>query len=171
MSTIAERKCPGCKLRMPLQPQAAYGGYYHCSPECWSVYGEVLGFEFSNAVVFSQVHQMTVDAYAVQHAGGPHPDKSVTVHLAGLHAAHELGLHPMRIPGLLQSLANNVSRWPCFEPPAWSGPLTVFDVALAGSPAEHVKRAKKWSRFVWDAWSSHHGHVAALVEEYVPLFA
>ncbi len=34
---------------MPVSDSASYEGYYNTSPECWSVYTEVLGSEFSNA--------------------------------------------------------------------------------------------------------------------------
>ena len=54
--------------------------YYNASPECWAVYTEGLGAEYSHAVIFGQVHQWTVDTYAVQHAGGSHPDKSIDIH-------------------------------------------------------------------------------------------
>ena len=107
-----ESQCPGCRLRMPVDASTAYDGYYHCSAECWSVYGEVLGTQFSNAIIFGQVHQMTVDAYALQHAGGIHKDKSIAIHLAGLHAAYNLGIPQMQIPRLLQRLASNIQDWP-----------------------------------------------------------
>jgi hypothetical protein len=70
---------------MPRSATASYAGYYNTSPECWEVYTEVLGAEFSNAVLFGQVHQLTVATYAVQHAGGPHSEKSIGVHLTGLY--------------------------------------------------------------------------------------
>ena len=53
--------------------------------------------------VFGQVHQLTVDAYAVQHAGGAHPDKSVGVHLCGLHLVLVQENAPPSVPPLLQS--------------------------------------------------------------------
>jgi len=68
---------------MPASARAAYQGYYNTSPECWDVYTEVLGSEFSNPVLFGQVHQLSVDTYAVQHAGGAHPDKSIAIHVCG----------------------------------------------------------------------------------------
>ncbi|MEA2336312.1 MAG: hypothetical protein QOE82_319 [Thermoanaerobaculia bacterium] len=37
---------------MPADPRATYDGYFNCSPECWSVFTEVIGREFSNAVLF-----------------------------------------------------------------------------------------------------------------------
>lgn len=162
----AQRRCPGCGVRMPYDETAAYRGRYNCSPECWSVYGEVLGFEFSRAVVFSRVHQMTVDAYALQHAGGTHPDKSIAVHLAGLHAAFDLKLPSMAIPRMLQRLADRVPEWPRLDLPRWTGPLTVFEVALADSPSEHMARVTKWARFVWEAWSAYHSLIATLVTDY-----
>ena len=76
--------CPGCGLEMPIS-QRDYDRKFYASAECWSVFEEVLAAEFQSAVLFGQVHQLTVDTYAVQHAGGHHPDKSVCVHLVGLH--------------------------------------------------------------------------------------
>ena len=42
--------------------------YYGCSPACWARYGEVLAREFQDPAYFG-LHQLTVDAYAVQHPG------------------------------------------------------------------------------------------------------
>src|SRR5690242_9965062 len=84
MTVLQETICPGCGLRMPARKTTTTSlGYYNVSDECWDLYTEVLGTEYSNAFLFGQVHQLTVDSYAVQHAGGPHPDKSVGVHLSG----------------------------------------------------------------------------------------
>ena len=54
---------------MPRRDGLTNHTYYNLSPECWSVYTEVLEAEYSNGLLFGQVHQLTVDAYAVQHAG------------------------------------------------------------------------------------------------------
>ncbi|QDT96346.1 DUF5946 family protein [Gimesia aquarii] len=162
-----ERQCPGCRLRMPANTAAAYDGYYHCSPECWSIYSEVLGTQFSNAIIFGQIHQMTVDAYALQHAGGSHKNKSITIHLAGLHAAYNLGIPQTQIPRLLQRLANHIQHWPYYVPPQSTGPLTAFDIALASTMEEHILRVKKWADFVWDAWSDHHTKIASLVSSHL----
>jgi len=70
MKNRKETVCPGCKLSMPENRSLTYDGYYTVSPECWNVYTEVLQAEFSNMVLFGQVHQLTVNTYAVQHAGG-----------------------------------------------------------------------------------------------------
>ena len=158
--------CPGCRLQMPVDDRSVYDGYYNCSSECWEIYGELLGQQFSNAVIFGHVHQMTVDSYALQHAGGPHPNKSIAIHLAGLYASFELGVHQMQIPRLLQRLADTINHWPEYSPPHSCGPLKAFEVALADDPLEHIARVKKWSSFVWAAWSAHHDSIAELVEPY-----
>src|SRR3954470_7209248 len=116
--------CPGCGLNMPARSTDRYDGYYNASPGCWSVYTEVLAVEYGNAVLFGQVHQLTVDTYAVQHAGEPHPDKSVDVHLFALHLGLVKGIRSPSIPPLMQRLATEIEVWPHFEPPTDTGPLT-----------------------------------------------
>ena len=154
---------------MPVSDRAAYQGYYHTSPECWEVYTEVLGAEYSNPALFGQVHQLTVDTYAVQHAGGPHPDKSVAIHLCGLHLALERGMAPTGVPRLLQRLAASVQEWPHFPPPANRGTLTVLDVALSEEAESHIETVREWAGAVWAAWSPYRAEVAGLVSGHLSL--
>lgn len=162
-----EIRCPGCGLAMPASERATYDGYFNASPECWTVFTEVIGAEFSNAVLFGQVHQLTVDAYAVQHAGGPHPDKSVAVHLSGLHLVIERGIPPTSVPPYLQALVTRVREWPHFEAPhmdMW--PRTIFDVALA---TDHAAAVREWSASVWQEWSRQHEAIAQFVAAHLDL--
>ena len=152
---------------MPLSDTASYEGYYNTSPECWSVYTEALGSEFSNAFLFGQVHQLTVDSYAVQHAGGKHPDKSIGIHLTGLYLVLDRGVRSPNVPKLHQRLAAAVKTWPHFPPPADTGPVTVFDVAFSNSVEEHVRAAREWAVLVWKAWSPYHVEVARFVERHL----
>jgi len=147
-------RCPGCGLEMPSGGRE-YTRKFHASAECWSVFEQVLAAEFGNAVLFGQVHQMTVDAYAVQHAGGNHPDKSVCVHLAGLCLMLEKGVAPVRVPPLLQRIARRAA-WPHLEPPAGLASMTIRDVALSGSMEAHVERVRRWAGEVWELWRPHH---------------
>jgi len=152
---------------MPQREVATYHGYYNASPECWLVYTEVLAAEYSNAVLFGQVHQITVDTYAVQHAGGSHPDKSVDVHLTGLHLVLEKGMRPMAVPPMLQRLASAVDAWPHFATPAVSGSVTVFDVALTKSMADHIAVVKRWADQVWKEWKPYHPAIADFVAHHL----
>jgi hypothetical protein len=156
---------------MPVRQQASYGGYYDCSVECWDVYTEVLGAEFSDAVLFGQVHQLTVDAYALQHAGGRHPDKSVAIHLTGLYLMLERGVRPTSVPPLFQELAAKVSDWPHFPPPEVDWSVTVWDVALAGASNEHADRSREWAAAVWRGWSIHHDAIARVVGAHLAIGA
>lgn len=158
--------CPGCGLEMPRSGRV-YDRKFNASAECWSVFEEVIGEEFGNAVLFGQVHQLTVDAYAVQHAGGGHPDKSVAIHLVGLSLVLEHGLAPTQVPPLLQRLAGRES-WPRLDPPAERAALTVFDVGLADSPQEHARIVREWAEQVWSAWSPHHATAHELAAEADP---
>lgn len=163
-----ETTCPGCGLQMPVG-DLPYHGYYNASAECWAVYTEVLGSEFGNALLYGQVHQLSVDTYAVQHAGGAHPDKSMAIHLSGLHLMLDRGIRPTRIPRRLQALAKAVTTWPHFTAPTDMGSLTVSDVALADSVEGHIISVKRWAESVWKAWSPHHAEVKHFVQRYLKM--
>src|SRR6266849_3874699 len=146
--------CPGCGLEMPLSKRS-YDRKFHASAECWSVFEEVLAVEFQNAVLFGQVHQLTVDAYAVQHAGGQHPDKSVDIHLCGLHLTLVESMKPVTVPPILQRIASTIDAWPHFAPPARISEVTVCDVALSKMMADHIEMVKRWARLVWSTWTEY----------------
>ena len=154
---------------MPLKETATSHRYINASPECWDLYTEVLAIEYSNASLFQQVHELTVDGYAVQHPGGKHPDKSLGIHLCGLHLMLDLGIPSANIPRLHQHVADNIETWPHFPPPPDLGSVTVLDVALAGSVEEHAGKVWQWARSVWQAWSPHHAAVAELVARHLRL--
>jgi hypothetical protein len=159
--STATRTCPGCKLEMP-RGNAPYDRDFNASPECWSVYTEVLAAEYQDMLLFAEVHQLSVDAYAAQHAGAQHRDKSVCVHLVGLHLVLVEELAPIDVPPRLQRLASGMTHWPHYAPPADMGPLTVFDVATAKGRTQHAERVRAWSRQVWAAWRPQHAAVAEL---------
>lgn len=152
---------------MPPRNTTTSDCYYNTSTECWDLYTEVLGTEYSNAFLFGQVHQMTVDAYAVQHAGGPHPDKSLDVHLYGLYLALEKGIRSPYIPPLLQQIAASIDVWPHYEPPTKKAAITVFDVAFCDSTECHIKIVREWAQAVWESWSDYHAEVARLVSHHL----
>ena len=150
---------------MPVRSSAGYDGYFHTSPECWQVFTEVLASEYSNAVLFGRIHQLTVDTYAVQHAGGRHPDKSVGIHFAGLYLMLAQGASPTDVPRLHQRLAERVDQWPHFEPPSRKVALTILDIALSATAEDHVRLVRDWAHEVWDAWAQHHSEIEDLVAE------
>jgi len=158
--------CPGCGLNMPKKESAVCNSYYNVSPECWDLYTEVLAAEYGNAFLFGRIHQLTVDAYAVQHAGAKHPDKSVMVHLTGLHLAFVRGLQSFQIPPILQSLASSVQIWPHFTPVEEKVSITVFDVALCSTTEEHIQVVREWAGSIWKAWTPYHYEIANFISNH-----
>lgn len=88
------------------------------------------------------------------------------MHLVGLHLALLEGVSP-QIPARMQRLVAAHSEWPRWDPPADTGPLTVLDVALAGSPQEHMERVRHWAAQLWTAWEARHADLAALLSEHL----
>lgn len=158
----SETVCPGCGLVMPRDATAASHAYGLSSPECWSVYGEVMAAELDDPVGLGPVHQLTVDAYFAQHPTGGHPDKSIAIHLVGLWLTQAEGLATGEVPRRQQRLATERTGWPHLEPPARRGSVTAFDVALASSREEHVALVRRWAAEVWRAWAAHHDEIARL---------
>jgi len=52
------------------------------------------------------------NTYAVQHAGGPYPDKFLDVHLFGLYLGLQNGIRSPYIPPLRQHLVAAIEVWP-----------------------------------------------------------
>ena len=128
----------------------------HATAACESVLHEVLGFEFQHPVML-RYHQLTVDAYGAQHAGGDAPPIRVAYSLAGLWLALEHGFSAEDVRAVHRRMGRPTAEWPVFTPPVppqrW---LTVLDVAEAGvrqhSSGGHARAAGQWAQSVWSAW-------------------
>ena len=90
---IAPTICPGCGLELPgsgLPPDPRH----NASAECWQLYGEVQGYALRHPWLVRDLHQLTVDTYAAQHAPrdpGGGPPIGVAYALVGLHLALDRG--------------------------------------------------------------------------------
>ena len=147
---------------MPLRAGAENTGYYNASAECWTVFTEVLAPLYPDALLAAEILQLTVDAYAVQHAGGPQPSKSVGVHLYGLYLALERGAPLPAIPAVLQRLGIPNHPWPELRLPPRIVSPTIFDVAIAGSRQEQIEIVRRWAAAVWRGWSAYHDMMRTL---------
>ena len=166
MAEQRKSECPGCGLQMPIKETAARHRYINASPECWDLYTEVLAVEYGDAMLFQQVHQLTVDSYVAQHPGSKHPDKSVGIHLCGLYLMLERDVSPGELPRIRQHLAERVEAWPSFPPPSAPAAVRVWDVALADS-SEYVDTVRRWAQSVWQTWRGRHQDIGALVARHV----
>ena len=154
----ATERCPGCGVELaPIDgPTHAYIG---ASPACWARFGELLAREFGDPAYF-RAHQLTVDAYAVQHPGRPERRaiQSVGLHLMTLCAVIERGLDPTDGPVLHQRIVGRPGfRW--LEPPTFAGRMTAVDVLAATDAGAHEELVRAWADDSWDAWEAHHGQV------------
>jgi len=155
--------CPGCGLALP-GPDERHRGL-NASAACWALYGEVIGRELAHLGLLGGLHQLTVDAYEAQHAGGRARALSVAFGLVGLHLALEEGATGTEVRDAHAYLGRRHRGWPAFDPPLEPAAITVFDIAAADSPEEHAELVRRWATAVWETWRPVHGAVRRLVEE------
>ena len=162
--------CPGCGLQLPASG-LPWDRRRNASPECWQLYGEVQGFELRHLKLVRDLHQLTVDAYAAQHAPrevGDVPPISVAYALVGLHLALDHGVSGIEIRAAHQRMGKPDPSWPRLPTPERTGGMTVFEVAAAGamigSVAGHAEAVRAWATAVWQAWAAQHARVAALAD-------
>ncbi len=134
----------------PLCGAAVAGG------ACRRLFEEVLTFEYGSPG-FGAVHQLTVDAYALQHCE-EHRPRSNAFHLARLCMFLEHGADAGigRQYRWLQVRLENDRAVPYLEPPADRGTVTIAEVHGAKTTQEHAERTRRWATSVWKAWSDYH---------------
>lgn len=157
---VAE-SCPGCGLAtsrgggpVPEEHVASAG--------CFALYGHLLARGYADPEYYRVAHQVVVDAYATQHAGGTSRRQVQTVGLClmTLRLFLDNGVHPAEGPALHKRM---VARRPDFTrlaPPDTRGLMTVADVLTARSASEHARHALEWGAQVWRAWAPHHATIA-----------
>jgi hypothetical protein len=158
---VDESICPGCATSLPSS-QLLYEGYFNTTPECWSLFTEVQGKQYGNVLLGRYTHQSTVDAYAAQHAGANHPDKSVAIHLLGLYLVIVQDVDPLEVAPKQQHIASRRANWPGLIRPENQGVLTIFDVAMSDDD-DHIETVDAWAREVWAMWDRHHQTIAELL--------
>jgi len=157
--------CPGCQVELP-----AYGlpaeNRHGASVECWMLNGEVTGFELQHLAALGRFHQLAVDAYGAQHAGGDGRGIRLAYSLVGLHLALERGRGGLEVRDAHRRMGRPDASWPAFtrRDGAWAS--TVLDVAeaglRAGSVEGHAAAVTRWAADVWRAWAPEHDAAAAL---------
>lgn len=172
MSAVGEepRVCPGCRLALPADGWPL-DRRVNASPECWHRYTAILGHEAEHVALLGRLHQLTVDAYAAQHAGDPSPPISTAFALIGLHLALDEGWSGSAVRAAHQFLAARNPTWPLFGAPEGSDWLTVADVALARNPVAHAERVERWAASVWNAWQPSHAAIRGWAERVLPASA
>ena len=156
--------CPGCGVDLPGSDEP-WDPRSLASEACHAVYGEVAGYELEHVAELGRWHQLLVDTYAAQHAGPRTPAIGTAFALIGLQLTLEDGLDGLAVREAHQRLARASRTWPRFELPASRGALTILDLALADSRADHVERLHAWDTDVWAAWSDSQDAVRELARD------
>jgi hypothetical protein len=159
--------CPGCGVRLPGGSELH--GRSNASESCWQLYGEVAANELAHLATLGRLHQLMVDTYGAQHAGGPAAPIGVAFALIGLKLDLEDGWRGNEVRDAHRYLAASFHDWPLFAPPARRASLTVFDVAMAGSPEAHARLVRDWAVDVWASWGTVRDDVVALIEARLPV--
>ena len=159
--------CPGCGVTLP--GSADLHARANASEVCWQLYGEVAAHEAAHVAVLGRLHQLTVDTYGAQHAGGSAARIGVAFALIGLRLSLDEGWSGEEVRDAHQYLAANFREWPEFAPPAERKWMTVYDVALATSPDEHARLVLRWAAEAWAAWEHAREDVVALLRARLPV--
>jgi hypothetical protein len=151
--------CTGCGAPVPDSDGAVHR-YLGMSPGCFEIYGEVVAREYTD-YRYGAVHNLSVDAYALQHPGTESPQtiKSAAVHLISLYLQLEHDYNSMQAARIKQQAAGNSARYHWLIPPAPAGAITVVEVHRASDASEHARIVRQWAAAVWQAWSVHHDTV------------
>lgn len=151
--------CPGCGLTAP-ESTGPVPEEHSASAACWAVYGQVLARSYAE-YGYRAVHQMVVDAYVAQHAGGTsrREVQSVGLCLMTLCLFVEDGVDPAQGPALHKQMVAHRPDFTWLSPPDQRGIIAVADVFRARDADEHCRLVRHWGRQVWQAWAPHHATI------------
>lgn len=155
--------CAGCGLKTEKIDGPTHN-YLGASAGCWARFGEVLAREYEN-YQYMAVHNLTVDAYALQHPGAENPQTigSANVHLASLYSYFMFDTPPGELARVKQQLTQQKDNFVWLAPPQGLTAVTVADVLAATDATEHRERVQVWARYLFDGWKQHHATAAALL--------
>ncbi|KGE70833.1 DUF5946 family protein [Spirochaeta lutea] len=148
--------CPFCGLQSDVI-QGPTHRYLVSTPGCWKVYGDVLAREYEDFRFF-RLHDLTVDAYALQHPGEPSDQtiRSAVIHLTSLYAYFEEGVPAAKLSRVKQLAARFKSEFTWLDPPETLSGLNCATLLSCEDPGEYETRLIAWADFVYTRWQNHH---------------
>ena len=143
--------------------------YVPSAPGCWMTFGELQADE-ALRFGYPPDHRVVVDSYVAQHPGDGsdlRDRRSVFVHLAGLCAVLEHGMHPPYATRLLGRVIRQHDDFPVLERAKGPGQLTVLHMLDAADLADYERRARDWAAATWDSWSAQHELIRAALRDVI----
>lgn len=110
------------------------------------------------------IHQLAVDAYALQHATPATKPIGVAFPLIGLYLHIEKGFNGKEVQRAHVRLGKQRKQWPRFAMPEDRGSVTLGDVLRAAPGPDRDQTIEKWCRSAWEAWCDSHEQVRRLVK-------
>ena len=141
--------CIGCGAEVPGIEYPAHTNM-RTSPGCWSFFCELLDREFSNPEYWP-AHQLTVHAYALQHAAN-----NPALHLLALSLRFDHGFSDERILPVMRRASKEKEGLPSVEAPGLPNTVTVVDVCKAAGARGHITAVERWAESVWQSFSASH---------------
>lgn len=156
--------CSGCGLRTEKSGGAVHK-YLKSSPGCWANYGDVLVREYEKDEYWV-VHELTVDAYALQHSGKKCPQtiSSATVHLASLYSYFERGKRLNELHGVKKKIVKRKNSFIWLEPPEDLTAITVADILESKTASQHCLKIMEWAEYIFRKWELHYSTVARILD-------
>lgn len=159
-------RCPGCGVELPIGGRPVVLQGFNASDECQELNGEIAVYAVEHVTEVGDLHELMLNAYRSQHPGEPAPPITTAFGLIGLHLAFDRGLTTTQVRDAHGYLARANKVWPRFEAPGPLGDVTVFDIAMAGSVAEHRRLIQEWVASVWAAWRPRHDEIVELTNRF-----
>ncbi len=125
------------------------------SPGCWALFCELLGREFSDPAYWP-VHQLTVNAYALQHAAS-----NPALHLLALCLRFDHGYSDAQILPIMRAAKKRNARLPEIGGPRYVT-LTVLSVHAARNEWEHIASVTEWAQSAWKSFDDFHEVIRSL---------
>ncbi|NLR81385.1 DUF5946 family protein [Chitinophaga eiseniae] len=155
--------CPGCLLQL-ADAQLAPSDRYNASGECEDLFNELSIRTFAMKHPDFR-HQLAVDAYGAQHAGGVSKPMTTAYALIGLYLALEHGFTGRQVQHVHSIIVKQT--WEQLTPPATPAGITVQDALKAPGGDELYAAMQKWARAVWDSWAPYHNWVKEKATPYI----
>ena len=158
--------CPYCGLQANKTDGPVHK-YLLSTASCWAAYGELLVLEYQD-LQYNKVHEISVDAYALQHPGEQSPQTigSAHIHLASLYAYFELDRSLGELDLIKREVAKHKKDFFWLEPPKDMQQINVGNILPANNANEHCLVVEKWAQYIFEKWKVHHAVIANMLQKF-----
>ena len=141
--------------------------YMHSSPSCFASFGTILAAEYSSAAL-RPTHRLSVDTWAVQHAGSVSDRRavqSVGLHLARLYLQLSAPRSPTETNAVMLDFSRHKRTLEPLEAPQWFS-VTAAEVAPFAGTNKHQEKVRAWALATWEDWHTHHDYIRSWLREH-----